>query len=61
MNNILDIRTRIESGEKSSLVTRIAELGTPVLTLVDTAERSGRPSEKLFVLTRPVVRGDAEL
>jgi hypothetical protein len=62
MNNISDIRTRIESGEKSSLVTRIAELEeTPVLTLVDTAERSGRPSEKLFVLTRPVVRGDAEL
>ena len=41
MNNISDIRTRIESGEKSSLVTRIAELEeTPVLTLVDTAERS---------------------
>jgi hypothetical protein len=39
--NISDIRTRIESGEKSSLVTRIAELDeTPVLTLVDTAERS---------------------
>ena len=39
--NISDIRTRIESSEKSSLVTRIAELEeTPVLTLVDTAERS---------------------
>ena len=39
--NISDIRTRIESNEKSSLVTRIAELEeTPVLTLVDTAERS---------------------
>src|SRR4029453_17017802 len=41
MNNISDIRNRIEGGEKSSLVTRIAELEeTPVLTLVDTAERS---------------------
>jgi hypothetical protein len=39
--NISDIRTRIESSEKGSLVTRIAELEeTPVLTLVDTAERS---------------------
>ena len=39
--SISDIRTRIESSEKSSLVTRIAELEeTPVLTLVDTAERS---------------------
>jgi len=39
--SISDIRTRIESIEKSSLVTRIAELEeTPVLTLVDTAEGS---------------------
>jgi hypothetical protein len=39
--NISDIRTRIESSEKSSLVTRIAELEeTPVLTLVGTAERN---------------------
>ncbi len=39
--NISDIRTRIESSEKGSLVTRIAELEeTPVLTLVDTPERS---------------------
>ena len=39
--SISDIRTRIESIEKSSLVTRIAELEeTPVLTLVDTAERN---------------------
>jgi hypothetical protein len=39
--NISDIRSRREDDEKSSLVTRIAELEeTPVLTLVDTAERS---------------------
>jgi hypothetical protein len=39
--NISDIRTRIESSEKGSLVTRIAELEeTPVLTLVDTPEQS---------------------
>jgi hypothetical protein len=43
--NTSDIRTRIEGSEKSSLVTRIAELNeTPVLTLVDTAERSGAES-----------------
>jgi hypothetical protein len=35
-----DIRTRIEGTESSSLVTRTAELKTPVLTLVDTAERN---------------------
>jgi hypothetical protein len=46
--NISDIRTRIEGNDKSSLVTRIAELEeTPVLTLVDTAQRSeAEPSEK---------------
>jgi hypothetical protein len=39
--SISDIRTKIESSEKSSLVTRIAELEqTPVLTLVDKAEGS---------------------
>ena len=38
--NTSDIRTRIEGSEKGSLVTRIAELEAPVLTLVDTAERS---------------------
>ena len=39
--NISDIRPRTECSEKSSLVTRIAELDeTPVLTLVDTVERS---------------------
>jgi hypothetical protein len=39
--NISDIRTRIEGSEKGSLVTRIAGLEeTPVLTLVDAAERS---------------------
>ena len=38
--NTSDIRTRIEGSEKSSLVTRIAELEAPALTLVDTAERS---------------------
>jgi len=39
--NISDIRPRLEGSEKSSLVTRISELEeTPVLTLVDTAERS---------------------
>jgi hypothetical protein len=39
--SISDIRTRIESSEKSSLVTRIAELEeNPVLTLGDTAERN---------------------
>jgi hypothetical protein len=39
--NISDIRTRIEGSEKSSLVTRIADLDeTPALTLVDTSERS---------------------
>jgi hypothetical protein len=39
--NVSDIRTRIEGSEKSSLVTRIAELDEPpVLTLVDTAERN---------------------
>jgi hypothetical protein len=37
--NISDIRPRREDDEKSSLVTRIAELKeTPILTLVDTAE-----------------------
>jgi len=37
--NVSDIRTRIEGSEKSSLVTRIAELDEPpVLTLVDIAE-----------------------
>jgi hypothetical protein len=37
--NISDIRTRIESSEKSSLVTRIAELEeTPVLTLAERNE-----------------------
>jgi hypothetical protein len=39
--NISDIRPRLEVSEKSSLVTRIPELEeTPVLTLLDTAERS---------------------
>jgi hypothetical protein len=39
--NISDIRTRIEGREKSSLVTRIADLDeTPVLTIVDASERS---------------------
>jgi hypothetical protein len=39
--NISDIRPRTECSEKSSLVTRIAELDeTPVLTLVDTVEQS---------------------
>src|ERR1700757_4935922 len=39
--NISDIRPRLEVSEKSSLVTRISELEeTPVLTLLDTAERS---------------------
>ena len=37
----MNIRTSIEGGEKGSLVTRIADLDeTPVLTLVDTSERS---------------------
>jgi hypothetical protein len=37
--NISDIRPRREDDEKSSLVTRIAELKEmPILTLVDTAE-----------------------
>jgi hypothetical protein len=37
--NILDIHSRREDDEKSSLVTRISELEeTPILTLVDTAE-----------------------
>jgi hypothetical protein len=41
------VHTRIEGREKSSLVTRIAELDeTPVLTLVDTAERSGAESSE---------------
>jgi hypothetical protein len=39
--NISDMRTRVEGAEKSSLVTRIADLDeTPVLTLVDTSEQS---------------------
>ena len=39
--NISDMRTRVEGAEKSSLVTRIADLDeTPVLTLVDTSEHS---------------------
>jgi hypothetical protein len=39
--NISDMHTRIESSEKSSLVTRIGELDErPILTLVDTAERN---------------------
>ena len=40
--NISDMRTRVEGAEKSSLITRIADLDeTPVLTLVDTSEQSG--------------------
>ena len=39
--NVSDIRTKVEGAEKSSLVTRIADLDeTPVLTLVDTSEQS---------------------
>jgi len=39
--NISDIRTRIECGEKSSLVTKNAGLDeNPALTLVDTGGRS---------------------
>jgi hypothetical protein len=39
--NISDMRTRVEGAEKSSLITRIADLDeTPVLTLVDTSEQS---------------------
>jgi len=44
--NTSDIRTRIEGSEKGSLVTRIAELEAPVLTLVDTAERSEAESSE---------------
>jgi hypothetical protein len=56
--NVSDIRTRIEGGEKSSLVTRIAELEeTPVLTLVDTAERSeAEPSEMPDPLIQALVQ-----
>ena len=46
---ISDIRTRIDAlNERSCLVTRTAEADdTPVLTLVDTAERNdAEPSEK---------------
>jgi hypothetical protein len=46
--NTSEIRTRIEGSEKSSLVTRIAELDeTPVLTLVDTAERNEAESSEM--------------
>ena len=47
--NISDIPTRVEAGsdEKSSLVTRIGELETPVLTLVDTVEPSEAEPSKL--------------
>src|SRR4026208_1372599 len=39
--NVSDTRTKVEGAEKSSLVTRIADLDeTPVLTLVDTSEQS---------------------
>jgi hypothetical protein len=39
--NVSDMRTKVEGAEKSSLVTRIADLDeTPVLTLVDTSEQS---------------------
>jgi hypothetical protein len=44
--NISDIRTRIESCEKSALVTRTAEPDeTPVLKLVDPAEQSESDAE----------------
>ena len=39
--NVSDTRSKVEGAEKSSLVTRIADLDeTPVLTLVDTSEHS---------------------
>jgi len=39
--NVSDTRSKVEGAEKSSLVTRIADLDeTPVLTLVDTSEQS---------------------
>jgi hypothetical protein len=48
--NTSEIRTRIEGSEKSVLLTRIAELDeTPVLTLVDTAERSEAESSEMPV------------
>ena len=46
--NTSEIRTKIEGSEKSALLTRIAELDeTPVLTLVDTAERSEAESSEM--------------
>ena len=40
----MNIRTSIEGSEKSSLVSRIADLDeSPVLTLVDTASESNEP------------------
>jgi len=55
--NTSDIRTRIEGSEKNSLVTRIAELEeTPVLTLVDTAERSEAESSEPDPLIQALVQ-----
>jgi hypothetical protein len=46
--NTSEIRTKIEGSEKNALLTRIAELDeTPVLTLVDTAERSEAESSEM--------------
>ena len=55
---ISDIRTRIDAlNERSCLVTRTAEADdTPVLTLVDTAERNdAEPSEKADPLIQALV------
>src|SRR5262249_1189966 len=41
--SVMNIRTDIEESEKSSLVTRIPQGETPILTLVDTAPEPSNP------------------